>query len=219
MNTTYTLLVNKHSFKKETAKQSLIKLAELLDRSPQSILDDLKSSVEIVIAKEIKMNQAEKIEQFMESFGIRLCKQVILSTSVDHDTTDSCTSDQDEVLFATINQLNIEGATKEKIKIILKHKPIATWWGMDFPGETGEMPNLTNWDAFFFVWLYYFNNNLWKKGLLLLLIQILVFIGMCTPTGVGPDLLLFQLVFGGYISGFAYNDIYRRLVLKQDFWW
>lgn len=70
MDKNFDLLVNKASFKKDSAKKSVVELARLLKKSPQTIIGDIKDSGEICIAKNKSIKELEKIESFLNSIDI-----------------------------------------------------------------------------------------------------------------------------------------------------
>lgn len=76
---------------------------------------------------------------------------------------------------------------------------------------------ICNWWAFCFGPYWYLSKKLWKKGLLLILLSIIVEI-ICSA--ISPQLAGPALMVTGAIALYAANyDYYRARVLNESFWW
>lgn len=87
-----------------------------------------------------------------------------------------------------------------------------------FRASLTEKDCIWNGWAFLFTWFYWCAKGMWKKGIVLGLIQILtltileVMFGSKTQLPVGISFMVISSAMANY-------DLYRKLVLKQDFWW
>lgn len=148
--------------------------------------------------------------------GAIKCKHCgsMLNTSVSQSLEDSKPDSPQDI----INRLNISQSLKDKFELILEKKYKGIKGGIEISEKSGKMTNLSNWLAFFLTFIYYFYYGIWKKGFMIFVVQIggAILLAELDAPGIGS---LFVLIFSFYIGSIAYIDMYRRLVLKEDFWW
>ena len=86
----------------------------------------------------------------------------------------------------------------------------------DYGKTTGSWKLFSFW-AFFFNCIYYFVKGMWRKGLLLLLLNIILgaAIGLFAPKFLGAQ----AFVSAAICMQCAYHDLYRKLIKKETFWW
>lgn len=81
-----------------------------------------------------------------------------------------------------------------------------------------EKDSIWNGWAFLFGYLYWFAKGMWKKGILLAVIQtptLLILVAIIGTKVQIPVVLGFMMIS----AAMANYDLYRKLVLKEDFWW
>jgi hypothetical protein len=139
---------------------------------------------------------------------------------------------------AQIEALDISPGLKSKLHLVhknfLRSSILAPKYKREEKGWRGKTFNYTmfNWLAFFFPPIYYLIKGMWRKALVILgmFIGILIIISIITPTKyqyipgeyTPPEyqLLYICLLIPAQLAGlWAYYDIYRKEILKQDFWW
>lgn len=119
--------------------------------------------------------------------------------------------------YELIDSLPMSDQMKAKMRFV--HENIkGTKLGLPDYGLKGTAVWSTfNWWAFFFNVIYYFCKGLWQKALTLIaigaVVNIVCFVLRLPGAGVGT------LLIGILAMQSAYYDIYRKHVLKQEFWW
>lgn len=122
----------------------------------------------------------------------------------------------------TIEALRIIPKWKEKFLAISETKPLGGGWTPEFEDKAKykDLPFWTKYNAWglLFGVLFYFFKGMWKKGLLILgLTIVLSTIANATHNG---GLLFVSYVMPSLIVIIHSNiDYYRKIVLGEDFWW
>lgn len=140
-----------------------------------------------------------------------------VTPSSEQKTSISAVSDPE--LTARIDALTLSNQLKTKLHFV--HNNIkGTKFGLPDYGLKGSALWQTfNWWAFFFTAFYYFAKGVHQKGLVLLGVSIGVaviseLLRLPTPIWFG-----LSIGIGAVAMQSAYYDIYRKEVLKQEFWW
>lgn len=120
---------------------------------------------------------------------------------------------------AKIEALNVSASLKRKLHIVQDKikEPIAGIPDYDLP-FTGKL-KVYNWWAFFFGIFYYLLKGMWKKAIIIFAAAFIL-MGLTTAFNFS-DALFFglQVGFCTLLAISANYDIYRKEVLKEDFWW
>lgn len=128
----------------------------------------------------------------------------------------------DKDILATIDTLDMSDSMKTKIRLVHDNF-IKVKFGVPCYKLKGfSSITLMSFLAFFFTFIYYLIKCMWKKAITLLMFNIILGIAF---------IFLSELLNTPQISGFgniiiscialqsAYYDIYRKKVLKENFWW
>ena len=137
-----------------------------------------------------------------------------------------------------IEALNISPGLKLKLHLVHKNflriSILSPKYKREEKGWRGKTFNykMFNWLAFFFPPIYYLIKGMWKKAIVLLgmFIVILIILGIIIPSEyeyvpleyipIGYQLLNLSIIIPAQLAGmWAYYDVYRKEILKQDFWW
>ena len=124
---------------------------------------------------------------------------------------------------AVIDALPISEGLKKKLHFVHDNlKGIK--FGCPYYGKISFSENLSQFNifAFLFTVFYYLVKGMWRKALVLLLIHIVlqVLVTLILPwqyQGLGS--LLCVMAIASIAASSAYCDLYRKYVLKQEFWW
>ena len=122
-------------------------------------------------------------------------------------------------VISKINELQIAPSWKQKFLAISESKPFGGGLVHEF-GDKAKYKALPFWTKFS-VWglligvLFYFFKGMWKKGLVLMAVNVLVVV----LSEAIPALAL--LLYLPMVIAFAQANIdyYRKMVLGEDFWW
>lgn len=128
----------------------------------------------------------------------------------------------DKDILATIDTLDMSDSMKTKMRLV-HDSFIKVKFGVPCYKLKGfSSITLMSFLAFFFTFIYYLIKGMWKKAITLLMFNIILGIAF---------IFLSELLNTPQISGFgniiiscialqsAYYDIYRKKVLKENFWW
>lgn len=124
-----------------------------------------------------------------------------------------------------INSLNMSEGMKAKMRLVQEH---FVSMGILFPKY--DLTGSKHWSvisvwAFLFSCFYYFVKGMWRKGLLLFFIAIIINILMVILDEMFhlrlPSILMYfdSFLIQCIAMESAYYDIYRAKVLNQKFWW
>ncbi|SHN51969.1 DUF2628 domain-containing protein [Desulfovibrio litoralis] len=164
--------------------------------------------------------------------GAIKCKHCASMLNTNANTASASTANSGKDAYATINSLNISNELKDKLRFV--HDNIkGTKFGLpDYGLKGAELRKTFNWWAFFFIGFYYLIKGMWKK--LLSMIWLAILIGLFIEILSGILLYLFGFGIIGFLKALnivswvplsviamqsAYYDLYRKEVLKEDFWW
>lgn len=128
------------------------------------------------------------------------------------------TAHKPQTIPEIISQLDVSDGVRKRFVFFNENPPIRRLGLAQVKGFDQLLKVFNVW-AFLFGVFYYLIKGMWKKalslfGASLVLITILALLGANDQL-----LLLFQFFIAGIVGGFAYYDLYRKLVLKEDFWW
>lgn len=88
MENLYNIYIKKTSFKKDTARSSVLELAKLLKISPQSLVSKIKTDGYIYIAHSVKNNEADSLTKFLNDINISPIQEIAQkSSNFDNDST------------------------------------------------------------------------------------------------------------------------------------
>ena len=128
----------------------------------------------------------------------------------------------DKDILATIDTLDMSDSMKTKIRLVHDNFIKVKFGVPCYKLKEFSSITLMSFLAFFFTFIYYLIKGMWKKAITLLMFNIILGIAF---------IFLSELLNTPQISGFgniiiscialqsAYYDIYRKKVLKENFWW
>lgn len=265
----YSIVINKFSFQKETAQESLIKLSNALKISPNKIIQNIKERGELCVARDKSATDADKIMICLGKIGVKAVLKEIIEEEINvedlfsSENAEKISNNNEEYSKAdvfiecplcnerikkgamkckhcgsmiknpnkqlnldmndadvnsVINGLNISRCMKDKFEFIAEKRIIGVKGGFEVSEQTGKISNLSCLPAVFFTFIYYFYYRLWKKGFVILCLQVggAIFLSSLFSESFA---MLFVLVLSLYLGTIAYIDLFRYYVLKADFWW
>lgn len=127
-----------------------------------------------------------------------------------------------------IDNLDVSDVWKTRFRAFHEHgKPQSSWYGYKFNsnnpvlaikgGSVFNKENYVSWCAFMFCALWYFVKGMWKKGIVLGVLSIIL--GTIGEKIGGPFIYAGYAVVGTIAAYSGSYDYYKLKILKQTSWW
>lgn len=125
-----------------------------------------------------------------------------------------------------IDNLAVSNKVKEKLRLVHENLHGIKWGFPEYRPKENTAPNrmALTWKlfsvwAFLFAILYYLVKGMWRKGLVLLGLNIVLGLLFAFVTEDPALVQVSALIISVICSQSAYSDLYRKLVKKEVFWW
>lgn len=116
-----------------------------------------------------------------------------------------------------IDTLDMSDGLKAKMHFVHDHLVEIKYGFPGYDGKNGTPRAPFNIWAFLFSILYYFVKGLWRKAIVIILLQCVV---SAITMAISPEIGYLSWVFSPVVAALCLDsDIYRQKVLKQYFWW
>ena len=141
------------------------------------------------------------------------CGSMLVSTQ-----TQGAHLNQPQSIPDIISQVDVSEGVRKRFNFFYENPPVRRFGIAQVKGFDQLLKVFNVW-AFLFTVFYYLIKGMWKKAISLFGVSIAMGAILGWLNVSEQVFWFFQFFYMGIVGSFAYYDLYRKLVLKEDYWW